>query len=224
MALHGPDEFLADVSEDRDYPGLLVPATVKLAKEEKLEWQSNKDAFHAVETRMLSNAQQQNHRVSASGVEAGIGKSLLRSMPARKCKKNSAKVKNKPGRLCPEDSAKVKRIERECTHCGITQTPQWRHGPLGRMTLCNACGVRYKCGRLCPEYRPANSPTFSGKLHSNAHRKVMEMRKQKYGTVSKPVNICVTTSALTKSHKDLFPAVTTVNILEQSSRNVIAER
>lgn len=68
---------------------------------------------------------------------------------------------------------------RRCSHCGVTKTPQWRAGPLGSKTLCNACGVRFKSGRLLPEYRPACSPTFSLELHSNNHRKVLEMRRQK---------------------------------------------
>ncbi|KAI3699081.1 hypothetical protein L2E82_43104 [Cichorium intybus] len=51
-------------------------------------------------------------------------------------------------------------IVRRCTHCASEKTPQWRTGPLGPKTLCNACGVRYKSGRLVPEYRPAASPTF----------------------------------------------------------------
>ncbi|KAH9606233.1 hypothetical protein KSS87_012191 [Heliosperma pusillum] len=70
-------------------------------------------------------------------------------------------------------------IGRKCLHCGSEKTPQWRAGPLGPKTLCNACGVRYKSGRLVPEYRPASSPTFSSELHSNSHRKIVEMRKQK---------------------------------------------
>ncbi|KAF9594813.1 hypothetical protein IFM89_034796 [Coptis chinensis] len=65
---------------------------------------------------------------------------------------------------------------RKCMHCEITKTPQWRLGPMGPKTLCNACGVRYKSGRLFPEYRPAASPTFTACLHSNSHRKVLEMR------------------------------------------------
>ncbi|XP_010466792.1 PREDICTED: GATA transcription factor 1-like isoform X2 [Camelina sativa] len=69
-------------------------------------------------------------------------------------------------------------IGRKCQHCGAEKTPQWRAGPLGPKTLCNACGVRYKSGRLVPEYRPANSPTFTAELHSNSHRKIVEMRKQ----------------------------------------------
>lgn len=68
---------------------------------------------------------------------------------------------------------------RRCLHCQADKTPQWRAGPMGPKTLCNACGVRYKSGRLLPEYRPASSPTFSSILHSNSHRKVVEMRKQK---------------------------------------------
>ncbi|KAL7209756.1 hypothetical protein ACSBR1_031340 [Camellia fascicularis] len=70
-------------------------------------------------------------------------------------------------------------IGRRCQHCHAEKTPQWRAGPMGPKTLCNACGVRYKSGRLVPEYRPASSPTFSSLMHSNSHRKVMEMRRQK---------------------------------------------
>lgn len=85
----------------------------------------------------------------------------------------------------PEDKRAKKRAAsdggaaRRCSHCGVQKTPQWRTGPLGAKTLCNACGVRYKSGRLLPEYRPACSPTFSSELHSNHHRKVLEMRQKK---------------------------------------------
>ncbi|CAD5176206.1 unnamed protein product [Musa acuminata subsp. malaccensis] len=69
--------------------------------------------------------------------------------------------------------------DRRCSHCGAQKTPQWRAGPLGAKTLCNACGVRFKSGRLLPEYRPACSPTFVSHIHSNSHRKVLEMRRKK---------------------------------------------
>ncbi|XVE79769.1 hypothetical protein DITRI_Ditri14bG0083200 [Diplodiscus trichospermus] len=69
-------------------------------------------------------------------------------------------------------------IVRKCMHCEVTKTPQWREGPMGPKTLCNACGVRYRSGRLFPEYRPAASPTFVPSLHSNSHKKVAEMRKK----------------------------------------------
>ncbi|KAG6391237.1 hypothetical protein SASPL_148990 [Salvia splendens] len=75
----------------------------------------------------------------------------------------------------PESSGEGRR----CLHCATDKTPQWRTGPMGPKTLCNACGVRYKSGRLVPEYRPAASPTFVMMKHSNSHRKVMELRRQK---------------------------------------------
>ncbi|CAI9271690.1 unnamed protein product [Lactuca saligna] len=65
---------------------------------------------------------------------------------------------------------------RRCRHCLSQRTPQWRAGPEGPKTLCNACGVRYKSGRLLPEYRPAKSPSFVSYKHSNSHKKVLEMR------------------------------------------------
>ncbi|CAN0858739.1 GATA transcription factor 9 [Linum grandiflorum] len=68
---------------------------------------------------------------------------------------------------------------RRCLHCGSDKTPQWRTGPMGPKTLCNACGVRYKSGRLVAEYRPAASPTFVPAKHSNSHRKVLELRRHK---------------------------------------------
>ncbi|GJP33606.1 hypothetical protein CLOM_g18126 [Closterium sp. NIES-68] len=65
---------------------------------------------------------------------------------------------------------------RRCVHCKSTKTPQWRMGPAGPKTLCNACGVRFKKGKLCPEYRPANSPEYEESKHSNQHRKILAMR------------------------------------------------
>ncbi|KAJ0236002.1 hypothetical protein HA466_0260160 [Hirschfeldia incana] len=73
------------------------------------------------------------------------------------------------------------KVARKCTHCETTETPQWREGPNGPKTLCNACGVRFKSGRLVPEYRPASSPTFIPSVHSNSHRKIIEMRRKEGG-------------------------------------------
>ncbi|KAK1271280.1 GATA transcription factor 4 [Acorus gramineus] len=93
--------------------------------------------------------------------------------PKRKKKKNKrGKKKVMKGLPLKVDSEEVRR----CAHCLSHRTPQWRTGPLGPKTLCNACGVRFKKGRLLPEYRPANSPTFMSCKHSNSHKKVMEMR------------------------------------------------
>ncbi|XP_011100134.1 GATA transcription factor 4-like [Sesamum indicum] len=61
---------------------------------------------------------------------------------------------------------------RRCSHCEAENTPQWRMGPEGPKTLCNACGVRYKSGRLVP----AASPTFDRMKHSNYHRRIMQKK------------------------------------------------
>ncbi|GFP95982.1 gata transcription factor 9 [Phtheirospermum japonicum] len=82
-----------------------------------------------------------------------------------------------PSAATPPDDNTIQAV-RKCLHCEITKTPQWRAGPMGPKTLCNACGVRYKSGRLFPEYRPAASPTFVPSLHSNSHKKVVEMRSK----------------------------------------------
>ncbi|MCD9643363.1 hypothetical protein HAX54_030767 [Datura stramonium] len=94
-----------------------------------------------------------------------LSESVGNKTPARKPKK---KMEKRAG-IGPK----------QCSHCGVLKTPLWRTGPLGDKTLCNACGVRFKSGRLLPEYRPASSPTFSTGLHSNSHRKVLEMRQKK---------------------------------------------
>ena len=89
------------------------------------------------------------------------------------------KQKKKPEVQVQVEAQEEGQLQRRCSHCQVQKTPQWRTGPMGAKTLCNACGVRYKSGRLFSEYRPACSPTFSSEIHSNSHRKVLEMRKRK---------------------------------------------
>ncbi|KAE8701537.1 GATA transcription factor 8 [Hibiscus syriacus] len=113
------------------------------------------------------------------------------------------KVKTK---LSPSSSAAIadnsqnpaRQVVRRCMHCEITKTPQWRAGPMGRKTLCNACGVRYKSDRLFPEYRPAASPTFVPSLHSNSHKKVVEMR-------TKSSSLAPTTTMSDNNPAELIP-------------------
>jgi hypothetical protein len=97
-----------------------------------------------------------------------------------KPKKRGRKPKNVPTLAAASAAAlQAGQGDRRCGHCGVQKTPQWRAGPMGAKTLCNACGVRFKSGRLLPEYRPACSPSFVSSIHSNSHRKVLEMRRKK---------------------------------------------
>lgn len=106
---------------------------------------------------------------SESDIAAGSGKKMGKGIMMGKKKEVSD---NGGGSMSGGDG-------RKCLHCMTDKTPQWRTGPMGPKTLCNACGVRYKSGRLVPEYRPAASPTFVLAKHSNSHRKVLELRRQK---------------------------------------------
>ncbi|CAH2352137.1 hypothetical protein CLIB1423_05S06458 [[Candida] railenensis] len=45
------------------------------------------------------------------------------------------------GGLNPELSITPKPLE--CNHCSCTSSPEWRRGPDGKRTLCNACGLFY---------------------------------------------------------------------------------
>ena len=111
---------------------------------------------------------------SSSSAPPSPVSTLLFSPPVEFSKSSPKKQKKKPA--CEPNGPAV---QRRCSHCQVTKTPQWRAGPAGPKTLCNACGVRFKSGRLFPEYRPACSPTFSSEIHSNSHRKVLEMRRKK---------------------------------------------
>jgi hypothetical protein len=101
---------------------------------------------------------------------------------SKKCKgggKHKPKKRGRKPKHAPQLFGAGSPGDRRCSHCGVQKTPQWRTGPQGAKTLCNACGVRFKSGRLLPEYRPACSPTFVSSVHSNSHRKVLEMRRKK---------------------------------------------
>ncbi|RLM70124.1 hypothetical protein C2845_PM17G03900 [Panicum miliaceum] len=79
----------------------------------------------------------------------------------------------------PVPRQRNRQAQRVCSHCHSPDTPQWRAGPDGPGTLCNACGIRYAANKLLPEYRPSTSPSFRSDQHSNRHRKVVKLREQK---------------------------------------------
>ncbi|KAK9750818.1 hypothetical protein RND81_02G224100 [Saponaria officinalis] len=153
----------------------------------QLEWLSNfvQDSLSKPKTHPICHAKRA--RSKRPRPATFNPRAALRLIPPRYFPKPKKKQKIKclcsssssDGEMQNQNSDPNTKPVRKCTHCEITQTPQWREGPDGPKTLCNACGVRYKSGRLFPEYRPAASPTFIPTVHSNSHRKVIEMRKCK---------------------------------------------
>ncbi|KAL1732512.1 blue light receptor [Schizophyllum commune] len=45
-----------------------------------------------------------------------------------------------------------------CITCGRTDSPEWRKGPLGPKTLCNACGLRWAKQQRKTDDQPAEGP------------------------------------------------------------------
>jgi hypothetical protein len=68
-------------------------------------------------------------------------------------------------------SRETRGAPKRCTSCKRTDTPEWRRGPDGTMTLCNACGLHYaklertRQRQLAQESsRPKNAYEESGAL------------------------------------------------------------
>ncbi|KAK4848125.1 hypothetical protein QYF36_009533 [Acer negundo] len=118
-------------------------------------------------------------RSKATNSNATINSTSTTTWTWTSSESGNSRQKREAQQLQPSSPTTPEGGVRRCTHCASEKTPQWRTGPLGPKTLCNACGVRFKSGRLVPEYRPASSPTFVLTQHSNSHRKVLELRRQK---------------------------------------------
>ncbi|KAI9248202.1 hypothetical protein BY458DRAFT_465073 [Sporodiniella umbellata] len=54
-------------------------------------------------------------------------------------------------------SSKTPNTIKKCLYCGCKTTPMWRRGPQGAGTLCNACGVKWKHGKILNDSPPENA-------------------------------------------------------------------
>uniref|UniRef100_A0A0D6QX04 GATA transcription factor n=1 Tax=Araucaria cunninghamii TaxID=56994 RepID=A0A0D6QX04_ARACU len=161
----------------------VAPACVGGATEEQEK--ATTTALAPAKTWLLGRARSKRRLARSGGSSSGSSSHstvFVNSFPGRA--EAEASVCSRPPPAGAAKKTKQRRVQeggqgRRCSHCGVQKTPQWRTGPDGPKTLCNACGVRFKSGRLLPEYRPALSPTFSSDIHSNCHRKVIEIRRQK---------------------------------------------
>lgn len=66
--------------------------------------------------------------------------------PRAKAKVPAKKTKTKRVPQTQMHTPRVPSAKLGCANCGTESTPQWRAGPGGAGTLCNACGLRYKKG------------------------------------------------------------------------------
>jgi hypothetical protein len=82
----------------------------------------------------------------SSGSDAMVSPKLSASLPC--------KLPSQPGLHHANNSKQNKQQSltngslKKCLYCGSKSTPMWRRGPQGAGTLCNACGVKWKHGKI----------------------------------------------------------------------------
>ncbi|KAA8574895.1 hypothetical protein EYC84_004134 [Monilinia fructicola] len=88
-------------------------------------------------------------------------------MPIRGCRShpnahrvnNIEKVNGVKGLVLVITKKKLKLLdEYVCTDCGTLDSPEWRKGPVGPKTLCNACGLRWAKKEKKQKPEPSNPP------------------------------------------------------------------
>jgi|UniRef100_A0A7S1SWL9 hypothetical protein len=89
-------------------------------------------------TRAVGSAPVESNSVD-SEPEVPIRESSSRT--SKKARKAPQPVKNNPKTALAKGKGKGRQ---SCLQCFTFSTPQWREGPQGARTLCNACGVRYR--------------------------------------------------------------------------------
>merc|ERR1712137_1410190 len=57
------------------------------------------------------------------------------------CSSTHERVFRVQASVTPPSSGDERRL---CLVCGTTDSPQWRRGPAGSKSLCNACGLHYQ--------------------------------------------------------------------------------
>lgn len=78
---------------------------------------------------------------------------------------------------------------KKCLYCGSKSTPMWRRGPQGAGTLCNACGVKWKhgkilCGNDAPSQTTLSSSTSTTAKESHPRRNSAKGDKRRRKTSS----------------------------------------
>ncbi|KAJ1811574.1 hypothetical protein LPJ75_004073 [Coemansia sp. RSA 2598] len=104
-----------------------------------------------------------SEQVMAASSESESGSSRCLDPPRETKAKRPAKrgpykrrtqTKKKPQRsvsssaMSSSSSSLTSGRSRVCKYCGCKETPIWRRGPAGTGTLCNACGVKWKLGKI----------------------------------------------------------------------------
>lgn len=74
---------------------------------------------------------------------------------------------------------------KKCLYCGSKSTPMWRRGPQGAGTLCNACGVKWKHGKIL---NGNDAPDTVVPVPNRRGSKAEKKRKRSSGSHVKRIN------------------------------------
>ncbi|SAL97045.1 hypothetical protein [Absidia glauca] len=79
-------------------------------------------------------------------------------------------------------------LGRKCFYCGSKTTPMWRRGPDGAGTLCNACGVKWKHGKILCGQPIDGTPDQQKKRKQQVKLKKdkrikMQQQRQQHGSI-----------------------------------------
>ncbi|KAI1317547.1 hypothetical protein EDD11_008241 [Mortierella claussenii] len=87
--------------------------------------------------------EQQAAAAAAKAKKAKADEALATSAKAGANSKKNTGAVNAPTSTSTNSSG-----QKQCAYCGVTSTPTWRRGPGGPHTLCNACGVKWRQGKI----------------------------------------------------------------------------
>lgn len=123
-----------------------------------------------------------------------------------------------------DDSLPEPCANKTCAFCRTQKTPLWRNGPFGPKTLCNACGVKFKLGKLAGDEDghvvsvivPRQKRRKNGSAGTASHA-AATAAAQNAATSSEAVGASNTATAMTSSNNATasatarFAAVTAAN-------------
>ncbi|KAM3586537.1 hypothetical protein VKS41_001609 [Umbelopsis sp. WA50703] len=108
----------------------------------------------------------------SSGSEAVASPKLSASLPSKLPSNGLHQTKQ------PKQQALSSVNMKKCLYCGSKSTPMWRRGPQGAGTLCNACGVKWKHGKILCGSNTEPHATANGD-HNGKERKGSKADKKR---------------------------------------------
>lgn len=102
---------------------------------------------------------------------------LLQNVKANLLVKNDLPCQHKQNKIVKKRGRKSLPPGGICHHCHLEITPEWRNGPEGKRTLCNACGLFYS--KLIKRFGPdsANKVFAHRKINSDTKNRILPKSK-----------------------------------------------